>query len=98
MIRKWRPILAIPLERMSNDSSCIVSLLDLNNLMTHQGPKSAVMRHLHQMVADSAPKLKAHEEICFWQDSVLLLALVDSTRVSHQRAMKDVANLKSAID
>ena len=42
--------------------------------------------------------LTAHEEVCFWQDSVLLLAFVDGTKESFSRAMNDVKRLKEAID
>ncbi|HEY5812406.1 MAG TPA: hypothetical protein VIT23_07115, partial [Terrimicrobiaceae bacterium] len=57
-----------------------------------------MMRDLHQLVSDRAHTLTAHEEVCFWQDSVLLLALVSSTHESYQRAMNDVVMLKEAID
>jgi hypothetical protein len=87
---------------MSTFQDCIVSFLDLNNLSTLLDQKSAhgvkVMRALHQLVTDRAHTLTSHEEVCFWQDSVLLLASVDVTRQSYQRAMSNVATLKDAID
>jgi hypothetical protein len=96
--QQLRRIRAKPARLMANFSSCIVSLLDLNDLMTHRGPKGSVMRELHQLVANCAPNLKAHEEVCFWQDAVLLLALVNPSMLAHRRVMKDVAKLKAAID
>jgi hypothetical protein len=56
------------------------------------------MRHLHALIAARAHTLKAHEEICFWQDSVLLLGRVENDEESYRRVMTDVIALKMAID
>lgn len=56
------------------------------------------MRSLHQLVGNIAHTLAAHDEVCFWQDSVLLVAQVTAARDSYQRAMSDVERLKQAID
>jgi hypothetical protein len=82
---------------MNKKQDCIVSLIDLDHTMKKQSP-SRVMRKLHQHVSDFAHNLTSHDEVCFWQDSVLLLAPVDSTEDSYKRAMKDVKSMKDSID
>src|SRR5437867_6994029 len=82
---------------MNKKQDCIVSLIDLDETMRKQSP-SKLMRKLHQRVSDFAHKLVWHKEVCFWQDSVLLLAPVDSSEDSYERAMNDVKSMKDAID
>ena len=82
---------------MNKKQDCIVSLIDLDDTMKKQSP-SKLMRKLHQRVSDFAHNLTRHDEVCFWQDSVLLLAPVDLTEDSYKRAMNDVKSLKDAID
>jgi len=81
---------------------CIVSYIDLNDILQILRRKSTagirIMRELHKLVADRAPALKAHEEICFWQDSVLLLAHIESSKATYRGVMNDVKVLKEAID
>jgi hypothetical protein len=87
---------------VSTFQDCIVSYLDLNDLGALLATKSrrgvAVMRSLHQLVSSIAHTFAAHDEVCFWQDSVLLVAPVTAARDSYQRAMSDVERLKQAID
>jgi len=87
---------------MSNFRDCIVSFIDLNNIsdiLTRRSAKGVrLMRDLHELVSERVVQLTAHEEVCFWQDSVLLLAFVDSTKASFRKAMHDVTSLKNAID
>ncbi len=87
---------------MRTFQDCIVSYLDLNNIGALLATKSqrgvAVMRSLHHLVGNIAHTLSAHDEVCFWQDSVLLVAPVTAARDSYQRAMSDVERLKRAID
>ena len=81
---------------------CIVSLLDLNDfraLLTRKSRRAVtIMRSFHKLVGDRASALTAHGEVCFWQDSVLLLGSVNSSRKSYQRVMNDVMVLKESID
>jgi len=56
------------------------------------------MRHLHCVISNRAYELTAHEEVCFWQDSVLLLGLVNATKTSYSRVMNDVRVLHEAVD
>ncbi len=87
---------------MSNFRDCIVSLIDLNNvskILSRRSKKGVrLMRDFHQLVASQVHTLAAHEEVCFWQDAVLLLALVDKTTGSFSRAVGDVRKLKEAIE
>jgi hypothetical protein len=86
---------------MKTFRDCIVSYLDLNDvseILTRNSARGVrVMRDLHRLVSDCAHKLAAHEEICFWQDSVLLLAPVKNTGASYQRVMTEVTILKETI-
>jgi hypothetical protein len=87
---------------MSDFRDCVVSLIDLNNvgrILSRRSKKGVrIMRRLHRLVNRRAHTLTAHEEVCFWQDSVLLLAFVDGTPGSFCRAMDDVGHLKEAIE
>lgn len=87
---------------MGTFRDCIVSLIDLNNigalLAAEKGRGVRVMRDLHELVANHSPTLKSHEEVCFWQDSALLLAFVDASEHSYERVMSDVVRLKTEID
>ena len=82
---------------MNKKRDCIVSLIDLDNTMKKQSP-SKLMRRLHQHVSDFTHNLARHDEVCFWQDSVLLLAPVVSSEESYKRAMNDVKSMKDAIE
>jgi hypothetical protein len=82
---------------MNKKQDCIVSLIDLDHTMTRQSP-SKLMRKLHQRVSDFAHNLAWHDEVCFWQDSVLLLASVNSTKDSYKRAMNDVKSMKDTVN
>jgi hypothetical protein len=55
------------------------------------------MQRLHSVVAAYAHSLRAHEEICFWQDSVLLLGHVNKDPESYERVMSDVVRLKKQV-
>jgi hypothetical protein len=87
---------------MSTFQDCIVSLLDLNDFrkVLTKNSKRAVrtMRMFHKLVDERASAMSAHDEVCFWQDSVLLLASVNSSQRSYERVMNDVSMLKKAID
>jgi hypothetical protein len=48
--------------------------------------------------SSASTHITAHEEVSFWQDSVLLLAFVDTTKASFRRAMRDVKVLKGVIN
>lgn len=85
---------------MSEFQDCIVSYLDLNDvgqiLLKESRRGVQTMRKLHAVVAAHAHTLRAHEEICFWQDSVLLLGHVPTSK-SYQRVMSEVVRLKDLI-
>lgn len=87
---------------MSDFKDCIISYLDLDDtkdlIKKNSRSGARAMRVLHQLVSNVASKLTAHEEVCFWQDSVLLLATVDSNKESYCKAMEDVHLLKAKID
>jgi len=86
---------------MSDFQDCIVSYVDLNNVERILLRKSRrgvrIIRKMHALVASCAHTLRAHEEICFWQDSVLLLGHVTTASESYQRVMSDVVRLKDRI-
>jgi hypothetical protein len=86
---------------MSDFQDCIVSYLDLNDverILSRQSRHAVrMMRDLHALLANYAGSLWAHAEICFWQDSVLLLGFVDETSDSYRRVMSDVVRLKEVI-
>jgi len=81
---------------------CILSFLDLDDIKKILRRKSSagirILRDFHKLVAARAPKLAAHDEICFWQDSVLLVAYVDATTDAYTGVMSEVKVLKEAID
>ncbi len=87
---------------MKSLRDCIVSFIDLNNIGELLGERSKkgvrIMHGLHQLVSRQVHTLTAHEEVCFWQDSVLLLAFVDESAESFSRVMNDVKRLKEAIE
>jgi hypothetical protein len=87
---------------MSTFQDCIVSLLDLNDFRKSLTKKSKqavrTMRMFHKLVDERASTMNAHDEVCFWQDSVLLLASVNPSQRSYERVMNDVLTLKKAID
>lgn len=88
--------------QMSDFRDCIVSFLDLDDtkalIKKNSRSGARAMRDLHQLVSNIASKLTFHEEVCFWQDSVLLLATVDSSSESYSNAIEDVERLKAKID
>lgn len=56
------------------------------------------MRQFHRVVGKHAKKCKHHAEICFWQDSVLMLAFVGASPKSFEHAMREVESMKLEID
>jgi hypothetical protein len=86
---------------MSDFQDCIVSFIDLNDvgqILSEESRRGVqTMRSLHRLVAGYAHTLRGHEEICFWQDSVLLLGHVVATTESYQKLMSEVIRLKDRI-
>jgi hypothetical protein len=86
---------------MSAFQDCVVSFIDLDNvseILFREGRRGVrIMRDLHRLVACHAPSLSAQAEICFWQDSVLLLGHVTKSSESYRRVMSDVIRLKDTI-
>ena len=87
---------------MSAFRDCIVSFIDLNDIGRLLRRKSKrgvrIIRELHRLVSSRVHDLNEHEEVCFWQDSVLLLGLVDTTNAKYCRVMKDVSTLYEAVN
>lgn len=87
---------------MSGGVDCIVSYIDLigmseelNNNTPHAFQK---MREMHELVYDVANHLvPKHKKLYYWNDSVLTLALPDSTQ-DYEPIMREVNGLKRALD
>ena len=87
---------------MSGGVDCIVTYIDLigiseelDNNTTHAIQK---MREMHKTAYDAAiNSVPKHRKIYYWNDSVLLLALPDSTH-DYEPIMREVNGLKRAID
>jgi hypothetical protein len=88
---------------MSDFQDCIVSYIDLNNVRSKLESRRisrkgvGIMRQLHELVFKLAPSLRAHEEVCVWQDSVLLFAPIKS-QAGFGQVMADVSRLKNEIE
>ena len=86
---------------MSDFRDGIVSYIDLNDvgkiLLRESRRGVRIMRQLHSEVASFANQLASHREICFWQDSVMLLGDVDNTTESYRKVMSDVVLMKDLI-
>jgi hypothetical protein len=86
---------------MSAFRDCIVSFIDLNDMgqiLRRESRRGVqIMRQFHRVICNRVHELTAHKEVCFWQDSVLLLGLVDSTKASYYGVMNDVRALHEAV-
>jgi hypothetical protein len=83
---------------------CVIGLLDLADTMKRQmqgrGKASETMRRLHRSLAEKStmPKFEVFEQCYVWNDSVLLIAYVDETRVAYERTLKAISSVKRAVD
>jgi hypothetical protein len=81
---------------------CIVSYIDMcgiKRLLAKQSEDAvSLLRNMHSVVENMGPQLKHHEEICLWNDSVLLLGLISDIPDSCEKIMKEVSSLKEAVD
>jgi hypothetical protein len=68
--------------------------------MLAKSSKDAVglLRRMHKEVQSAAEELTMHEEVCFWNDSVLLVGCVDGSAERHEKIMREVCIIKNAVD
>ena len=66
----------------------------------NRGDRKAVvkMRRMHSAVISAGTDFATGSEICFWNDSVLIHTLVDESRQSHVLALRQICQMKAAID
>ena len=87
---------------MKTWSNCIVTFIDLigiSSLLERNSREGiALLRRMHNKVFDEKATLSAHEEVCFWNDSVLLLGYVDNSSSTYLKIMNEVSELKRKID
>lgn len=87
---------------MTDWPKCIVSYIDMSGIkgMLAKNSKQAVqlLRRMHKEVQAVASQLKLHEEICFWNDSVLLVGCLDGQPDSYKEIMREVCIIKKAVD
>ncbi len=88
---------------MTTWNDCIMSLLDLVGIrkLVAEGRSDGTrtMIDFHRLVqAESAEALQYHQHVYVWNDSILLLALLDSKHVYFEAIMKEVDGLKRKID
>jgi len=57
-----------------------------------------LLRRMHKEVQSAVEELTLHEEVCFWNDSVLLVGCVDASAEKHERIMREVCVIKKAVD
>ncbi|MGD0172863.1 MAG: hypothetical protein ABSC61_00300 [Anaerolineales bacterium] len=82
---------------------CIISYIDMIDtgelLNNSKGVGVTIIRNMHDAIMKSKTWIRYHEEICFWNDSVLLLAKVDvSQRDTYKHAIDEVRKIKKIID
>lgn len=88
---------------MSRWSDCIVVLMDLNGVkkraLAGDSAASASMRAFHQLVCrEMAGGLRSLDHAYVWNDSVLLLAYVDSRPRAYEKAIHAADCLKRKVD
>jgi hypothetical protein len=88
---------------MKTWADCIVSLLDLvgiKKLVAEGGPKgSRAMLDFHRLLqVETSDGLRHHQHVYVWNDSALLLALIDNRHIHFEPIMKEVDDLKKQID
>jgi hypothetical protein len=87
---------------MAEWNDCIVSFIDMINVRSLLGRNSteavALMRRMHEAIRNAERDLSAHAELCFWNDSVLLMGLVNKSRSSYRALMKEVLSVKGVVD
>jgi hypothetical protein len=87
---------------MSDWLDCIVSYIDLiditNELDNNTAEAIRKMRGMHKIANDIANNsMPKHKNVYYWNDSVLMLTLPDST-IDYEPIMREVNRLKHAID
>lgn len=87
---------------MANWQSAIVSYIDMAGVKRMLGRSSREAVHLlcqmHTRVERAAAQMSVHEEVCFWNDSVLLVGPVDRSQEQYQEVMREVRFMKAAVD
>jgi hypothetical protein len=82
---------------------CIVSYIDMigsrEKLQNESGIGVTQLLQMHDKVMKCRDIFLNHEEICFWNDSILLLAYIDiENDILYRKVMKEVRALKQEID
>lgn len=87
---------------VSKWQNCIVSYIDMSGVknMLARSSKDAVrlVRRMHTKVQTASRKLTMHEEVCFWNDSVLLVGSVDAPPERYEQIMREVHTIKAVVD
>lgn len=87
---------------MSDWRDCIVTFIDMigvSYLLQKQSSEAvSLVRRMHRVIQNASQALEHHEEICFWNDSILAVGFVDETSESYERIMREVRYLKTIVD
>jgi len=87
---------------MADLRDCIVSYIDMTGitplLTKRSGEAVHVMRKMHEAVSCAVLQVPAHEEVCLWNDSVLMVGFVTESRTSYRTLMEEVCAMKQIID
>jgi hypothetical protein len=87
---------------MNNWHDCIVSFIDMigisEKLRKNSSESVMIMRRMHEDIYKACQNLPAHEEICFWNDSILLMGYVNTQSYSYHALMEEVIKIKRVVD
>ena len=87
---------------MSRRQNCIVSYIDMSGvkgmLARYSRDAVSLLQMMHTQVQTAAQKLTMHEEVCFWNDSVVLVGSVDGPPERYEQMMREVCIIKDAVD
>ena len=87
---------------MADLRDCIVSYIDMigiGPLLTKRSREAVyTMRKMHEAVSHALLQVSAHEEVCLWNDSVLMVGFVTESRKSYRTLMEEVRTVKRIID
>lgn len=87
---------------MSDFRNCVVSYIDMDGMkdLLDKDTRGAVtkFRELHRTIERVGPTLTSHEEICFWNDSILVVAFVEDNSDAYEQVMQNVFTIKQEVD
>jgi hypothetical protein len=87
---------------MADFRDCIVSYIDMvgiTALLTRRSKQAVhTMRKMHEVVSRALPQVPTHEEICLWNDSVLMVGFVTESESSFRAVMQEVLAVKRIVD